>query len=143
MRNTGTYFENLLHELLLLVLDFVVDEHQHLDESAGRNVALRGNVHQKVHDLVVQLDLADRVQELLLPLLVHSLVHKELLGDIMEEHDRVVVVALVLTSVVDAIHQADVLLLWDFDVDHIFEDLQRVGLRELLQNESGLLLVLT
>lgn len=139
----GTYFEYLLHELLLLVLDFVVDEHQHLNESAGRHVALRGNVHQEVHDLVVKLDLAHRVQELLLPLFVHSLVHEELLRDVLEEHDRVVVVALMLASVVDAIHQADVLLLRDFDVDHIFEDLQRVRLRELLQNKSGLLLVLT
>jgi hypothetical protein len=71
------------------------------------------------------------------------LVHKELLGDVLEEHDWVIIVAFVLASVIYAVNQADVLLFGNFDVDHIFKDLQRVRLRELLQNESGLLLVLT
>ncbi len=31
----GTYFEYLLHELLLLILNFVVDKHQHFDKSIG------------------------------------------------------------------------------------------------------------
>lgn len=87
--------------------------------------------------------MADRVHEFLLSFLVHSLVHEELLRDILEEDDRMVIVAFVLASVVDTVHQADILLFGNFDVDHIFQNLQRIWLRELLQDERRLLLILT
>jgi hypothetical protein len=56
------------------------------------------------------------------------LVHEELLRDVLEEHDWVIIVALVLASVVDTINQANILLFGNFDVDHIFKDLQRIWL---------------
>ena len=72
------YLENLLHELYLFILDRVMDEEEDPDEAIRRQVTLRGDVHQEVHDLLIHLDLSNRLQELDLPLLIHPVVHEEL-----------------------------------------------------------------
>ena len=53
-----------------------------------------------------------------------------------------IVVALILAAEVDAVDQAHINLLRLLDVDQVTEDLQSVGLRELLKDEGRLLLVL-
>ena len=95
-----------------------------------------------MHDLVVHLDLAHCLQKLDLPLFIHSVVHEELRGDALEEGDRMVVVTFILSAEVDAVDQAHASFLGELDVDEVAEDLQRVGLREFLKDECGLLLVL-
>jgi hypothetical protein len=95
-----------------------------------------------MHDLVVKLNLCDSLQEFLPSLLVHSLIVEEVLGDALEEYQRVVIVPLRRATVVDTIDQTHVAFLWHFNVNEIFNDLQSIWLRELLKDESCLLLVL-
>ena len=95
-----------------------------------------------MHNLVVELDLGDCLEELLSPLLVHSLVVEEVLRDTLEESERVVVVAFTWATVVYAVDQAHVTFLWHFYVDEIFNDLKSICLRKLLEDECCLLLVL-
>jgi hypothetical protein len=131
-----------LHELLLLVCDQVVDKVQDPDETYRGQVALRRDVHQKVHDLVIKFDLGHGLEELLFSLFVHPLVVKEVLGDTLEEVERVVVVALAWAPIIDAVDEAHISFLWQFDVNKVLNQLESVWLRELLQDESSLLLIL-
>jgi len=112
-----TVFENLLHELLLLVCDQVVDKVKDPNKAHWGEVALRRDVHQKVHDLIIQFDLGHGLEELLFSLFVHPLVVKEVLGDALEEVERVVVVALAWAPVIDAVDEAHVSFLWQLDVN--------------------------
>lgn len=96
-----------------------------------------------MHEHVVQFDLADCRQELSLSLLGGLTIVKELLGEVGEEDDWVVVKSFVLAAEVDAVNQADVSFFRKLNVDKVPENLQRVGLRELLQDKGGLLWVLS
>tara|TARA_B110000285_G_scaffold223869_1_gene279961 strand:- start:145 stop:429 length:285 start_codon:yes stop_codon:yes gene_type:complete len=94
-----------------------VDKVKDPNKAHGGEVALRRDVHQKVHDLVVQFDLGHSLEELLFSLFVHPLVVEEVLGDALEEVERVVVVALAWAPVIDAVDEAHVSFLWQLDVN--------------------------
>lgn len=119
-----------------------MDKAEYLDESCWRKITLGGNVHQKLHDLIIKLDLSYRGQEFLLSLLVHSLLTKEMLRDGLEKNHRIVIVALVWAPKVDTVDQRHVAFLCQLNIDQVFYQVESVWLRKLLKNESCLLLVL-
>lgn len=64
-----------------------------------------------MHEHFVELDLGNRLKELLFALLGHSLVREELLSNMAEEADWMIIEALMLASKVDAVHKADIAFL--------------------------------
>ena len=95
-----------------------------------------------MHDLVIELDLSHRLEELLLSLFVHPLVVEEVLGDALEESKRVVVVTFAWAPVVYAVYQAHISLFRQLYVNQILNQLKSIWLRKLLQDEGSLLLIL-
>lgn len=125
------------------MLNSVVDELNELDESVGGHITLGRDVHQEVHELGIHTNLGDCLQELLLALFVHAVIHEVLRGNVLEECDGVVVVTLILAPEINSVNQADVSFLWLLDVNQATQNLKGVWLRELLKNKCSLLLVLS
>ena len=134
--------EQSLHEGDLLGFHAVVDEVDELEDAYGRDVTLGADIHQEVHQSVVHFHLLNLVEEVLPSFLVRPVLREELSRNTLEEHYSMVVVALILAAKVDAIDQAHIAFLWRLNIYEILQNGQGVSLRELLDDESSLLLVL-
>ena len=93
-----------------------MNEIEQFDEAVGRDVTFAADIHQEMHYLIIKFDGRYRVEELTSSFLIHSLIIKELLRDILEKDYWLVVESFVGAPVVDAIYQADVALFLHFEV---------------------------